>query len=148
MKPPVNLDTLMAEWAKDAPYDETDPHKAIARIPVLHAKYSQILSYHNLVSKKIEVEYKMKKKVLWDWYSGDLNNPEDLQAHNLGPILKKYMRQDIPFMLESDKRLNDILLKKAYQDEIVDACKSILKELNNRTWQIKSYMDWRKFINE
>jgi Recombination, repair and ssDNA binding protein UvsY len=148
MRPPVNLDNLTQEWMKDAPYDETDPHKALANIPVLHAKYTIILSHHNLISKKLEVDYKKKKKVLWEWYSGDLNNPEDLAEHNLPPNPKKIMRPDIPFMLETDSKLNDILLKKAYHDEIIDVCKSVIKELNNRTFQLNSYIKWKMYINE
>jgi len=25
-------------------------------------------------------------------------------------------------------------------------CQSILKELNNRAWELKSFIDWEKFI--
>jgi hypothetical protein len=35
---------------------------------------------------------------------------------------------------------------KAYHDEIVELCTSILKELNSRTYQLRSLIDWEKFI--
>jgi hypothetical protein len=31
-------------------------------------------------------------------------------------------------------------------EEIVEFCKQVLKELNNRTWQLKEYMSWERFI--
>jgi hypothetical protein len=147
MKPPVNIETLMEEWIKDASWDETEPQKALANIPKLHAKYLRIMSHHNLTVKKIQTEYNTRRKIKYDYISGDLNNPEDLEKYNLDPMVKKVLRADIPMWLDSDTELNNILLKKVIHEEIVEFCKSVIKELNNRTFQLKSYMDWERFIN-
>jgi hypothetical protein len=48
--------------------------------------------------------------------------------------------------LESDDDLSKHLAAKIMHDEIVDVCQSILKELNNRAWELKSFIDWEKFI--
>jgi hypothetical protein len=146
MKPPVTIDVLMEEWVKDAPYDETEPQRAMANIPKLHAKYLRIMSHHNLIVKKLGAEYNSKRKIKYDYIAGDLNNPEDLASHGLEPMMKKVLRSDIPMWLDSDNELNNILLKKVIHEEIVDFCKSVLKELNNRTFQLKAYMDWERFI--
>ena len=145
MKPPVNIDSLMEEWSKDAPIDETEPGRELAKIPSLHAKYLRIMTHHNLIVKKQMYEYHKMRKIKWEYYNGDLNNPEDLEQYGLDPNPKKILRADIPTYLDSDKELNDILLKKVMHEEIVDFCKSVLKELNNRTFQIRSFIDWEKF---
>jgi hypothetical protein len=31
-------------------------------------------------------------------------------------------------------------------EEVVEVCNAILKELNNRTWELRSFIDWEKFI--
>lgn len=72
MKPPVTIDVLMEEWVKDAPYDETEPQRAMANIPKLHAKYLRIMSHHNLIVKKLYAEYNTRRKIKWEYYSGDL----------------------------------------------------------------------------
>lgn len=146
MKPPVTIDALTEEWIKDAGWDETDPHKAVANIPKLHSKYLRITTHHNLIVKKLQADYNTRRKVKWDYYNGDLNNPEDLERYGLEPMTKKVMRADLQHWLDSDTELNNILLKKVMHEEIVDFCKSVLKELNNRTFQLKSYMDWERFI--
>lgn len=146
MKPPVNIDMLMEEWIKDAAYDETEPQRAIANIPKLHAKYLRIMTHHNLLVKKISTEYNTRRKIKWEYFSGDLNNPEDLAKYDLEPMLKKVLRVDLQHYLDSDIELNNILLKKVIHEEIVEFCRNVLKELNNRTWQLKSYMDWEKFV--
>lgn len=146
MKPPVNLEALMQEWSNDAPVNETDPQKSMARIPVLHAKYVNIRTHHNLLVKRIMSEYQMRRKIKWEYYNGDLNNPEDLQTYNLEPMTKKVMRADIPMWLDADSELNNLLLKKVVHEEIVDYCDKVIKELNNRTFQLRSYMDWERYI--
>lgn len=146
MKPPVNIELLMEEWVKDAQYDETEPQRAMANIPKLHAKYLRIMTHHNLIVKKLLAEYNTRRKIKWEYYSGDLNNQEDLEKYGLEPMLKKVLRADLQHYLDSDTELNNILLKKVIHEEIVEFCKNVLKELNNRTWQLKSYMDWEKFV--
>lgn len=146
MKPPVNIEALMEEWTKDAGWDETEPSRAIANIPKLHSKYLRIMTHHNLVVKKLGSDYNKRRKIKWEYYSGDLNNPEDLAAYGLEPMMKKVLRSDLQHYLDSDTELNSILLKKMMHEEIVDFCKSVIKELNNRTFQIRAHMDWERFI--
>jgi hypothetical protein len=145
MKPPVSLEDIMAMWAEDSVIDETEPGRSMAKIPILHAKYLRILSYHNLLVKKLHNDYQRMKKLKFEYYNGDLNNPEDLAEHNLEPFTRKVIRQDIPMWIDADKQLTDILLKKAMHQEIAEAATSILKELHSRTFQIKGIMEWERF---
>ena len=147
MKTPVNIDDLMEEWSKDSKVDETEPGRELAKISSLHAKYLRVLTHHNLVCKKLQNDYLKMKRVKWEYYSGDLNNPEDLELYNLQPIMKKILRQDIPIYLDSDSELNNLLMKKSLHQEIVDYCGSVLKELNNRTFQMNNLIKWEMFTS-
>lgn len=147
MKPPVNIDDLMEEWSKDSKIDETEPGRELIKTSTLHSKYLRIMTHHNLICKKLMGDYNKLKKIKWEYYSGDLNNPEDLEKYNLEPMMKKVLRQDIPTYIDSDTDLNNILLKKMLHQEVVDFCGSVLKELNNRTWQLRSFIEWEKFTS-
>lgn len=147
MNPPVSIDDLMEMWSKDSYIDETEAGRELLKISQYHSKYLRIMSHHNLMCKKLHGDYNKLKKLKWDYYSGDLNNPEDLEEHGFLPMNKKVLRQDIPMFIDSDKDLNNILLKKAIHQEIVDVCSSIIKELNSRTWQLKSFIDYEEFIS-
>jgi hypothetical protein len=48
--------------------------------------------------------------------------------------------------MEADEDVNRLLASKLINEEMVDVCTSILKELNNRAWELKSFIDWEKFI--
>lgn len=146
MKLPTTMDILLEEWTQDAKIDELNIHKELLNIANLKVKYLKILSHHNMKVKILEKEYDKLKRVKWEYYSGDLNNPEDLKQYNLPPWPKKVLRQDLSYYLDSDKDLVDFLLKKTMHSEIVEVCKEIIKELNNRTYQIRGFIDYRKFL--
>lgn len=145
MELPQEIDKLFTEWSTDSFIDETEPGRALLATPTLHAKYLKILTFHSLKLKEITFIYNSKKNIKTEWYKGNLNNPEDLKEHGLEPQLNHYGTNRINDLLDSDKELIRILAKKAVHEEIVDAAKSIIKELNNRVWEIKSYIEWERF---
>lgn len=147
MLPPVSIETLLAEWSNDSEMDLTEPSRELTRIPKLHSKYLKILAHHNLCVKKLVSDYNKMKGLKWQYYSGDLNNPEDLAEHGLEPWPRKTIKQDIPTLLDADKDLNNILLRKVAHQEIVDCCNSILKEVNNRTFQVNNIIKWEIYVD-
>ena len=138
------LDELLEEWRKDSDIDRTEPGKALLSIPKLHSKYLNILSKHRLLAKEAEFKYNKWKKLKWEYYTGKLDDDE-LEKYGWKPF-PFVLKSDITTYLESDEDLNKYLAAKAVHDEIVDICGSILKELNSRTYQLRSFIDWEKFI--
>ena len=148
MKPPVTIDILMDMWSKDAQVDLTEPARELAKISSLHAKYLNILSHHNLIIKKLNSDYTKKKSIMFQYYSGDLNDPEELEKYGFNePMRKKILRQDISIYLDGDEQLINILLKKSLHQEIVDYCSSVIKEINNRTFQLNNIIKWEIFTS-
>lgn len=141
----TKLDELLLMWTEDSEIDRTEPGKALLDIPKLHSKYLNILSRHRLLSKESEFKYNKMKRLKWEYYTGKLDSD----------VLKKYgweqfpytLKSDINTYLESDDDLNKCIAAKLMHDEIVDVCQSILKELNSRTYQLRSFIDFEKFIN-
>lgn len=138
------LDELLQMWAKDSVIDRTEPGKELINIPQLHSKYLNILSRHRLLTKEAEFKYNKMKKVKWEYYTGKL---DDDQLKQLGwepfPFV---LKSEITTYFESDEDLNKLTAQKIMYEEIVEVCQSILKELNNRAWELKSFIDWEKFI--
>lgn len=142
----TDIDALTDMWNKDSKVDKTELTVELARIPELHSKYLKILSHHNLIIRKLNFSYNTLKKIKWEYYNGDLNNPDDLKLYGYEPIHKKILRQDLPMYIEADNELVQILFKKATSQEIVDACTAIMKELTNRTYQLGNMIKWELFI--
>jgi hypothetical protein len=139
------LDELLEMWRQDSQIDRTEPSKELLNIPQLHSKYLNILSRHRLLSKDAEFKYNKMKKLKWEYYTGKLDD-DQLKQYNWEPF-PFVLKSDITTYLESDEDINKYLANKILHDEIVDVCTSILKELNSRTYQLRSFIDYEKFIN-
>jgi len=133
------LDDLLEMWRQDSDIDRTEPGKALLDIPKLHSKYLNILSQHRLLSKQAEFKYNKMKKLKWEYYTGKLDD-DDLKKYGWEPF-PFVLKSDITTYLESDEDLNKYLASKVLHDEIVDVCGTILKELNSRTYQLRSFID-------
>ena len=138
------LDELLEEWRKDSDIDRTEPGKALLDIPKLHSKYLNILSRHRLLSKEAEFKYNKMKKVKWEYYTGKLDDDE-LKKYGWEPF-PFVLKSDITTYLESDEDLNKYLAQKRMHEEIVEVCQSIMKELSARTFQLRDFISWEKFI--
>ena len=138
MKPPVNIDSLMKEWSQDSGIDSTAMEKELLKISHLHSKYLNIMSYHRHLVRKMEADYKMMKGLREDYYQGHLTK-EELDERGWEPMQHVLTNPQIARKLETDGELNKLLLKKIAHEEIVSYCESVLKSLNNRTWDLGNY---------
>ena len=138
------IEELLEEWRKDADIDRTEPGKALLDIPKLHSKYLNILSKHRLLAKEAECKYNKWKKLKWEYYTGKLDD-EELQKYKWSPF-PFVLKSDITTYLESDEDLNKYSAQKVMHEEVVELCQAILKELNSRTFQLRDYIAWERFI--
>lgn len=138
IKPPVNIDSLMKEWSQDSGIDSTAMEKELLKISHLHSKYLNIMSYHRHLVRKMEADYKMMKGLREDYYQGHLTK-EELDERGWEPMQHVLTNPQIARKLETDGELNKLLLKKIAHEEIVSYCESVLKSLNNRTWDLGNY---------
>lgn len=138
------IDELLEMWRQDADIDRTEPGKALLDIPKLHSKYLNILSRHRLLVKEAEFKYNKMKKVKWEYYTGKMD--DDTLKHYGWEPFPFILKSDITTYLDSDEDLNKFLANKAMHEEIVDVCNAILKELNSRTFQLRDFIAWERFI--
>ncbi len=141
----MELEKILEEWEKDAVIDQTEPSKELIRIPILHSKYINVLVKHKMASKKANFDYLKMRKLKWEYYTGKLSQ-EELEENGWEPF-PFTLKSDINTYLESDKDLIRLLEKKVYHDESVSVIEAILNELKQRTWQLRDFISWEKFIN-
>ena len=63
------------------------------------------------------------------------------------PFQLNILKVDIEKYLSSDDDLSLIRLRLSYTKEKVDYLESVIKIISNRQWNIRSAIDWRKFLN-
>ena len=139
-----NLEQVLNNWKQDAEIDQTEPGKELIKIPILHNKYLSILTKHRIASKKANFDYLRMRKLKWEYYTGKTSQ-EELEERGWEPF-KFTLKSDVSTYLESDTDLIKLLEKKVYHEECVSVIESIMNELKQRTWQLRDYISWEKFV--
>jgi hypothetical protein len=141
------VDEITEMWIKDAKIDDVDLDVESLKVPTLHAKYLRILYQEKLKLKSYLIKRKTLSRVLGEYYRGDLNSPEDLREIQREPWSRTVLKQDLSSYVDSDKDMIKLLTKISYQEEVVSLLEDIIKNINNRGFQIKNSIDWRKLTN-
>jgi hypothetical protein len=139
-----NLEQVLKNWERDTVIDQTEPGKELIKIPTLHNKYLAILTQHKIASKKAHFDYLRMRKVKWEYYTGKMSR-EELAEYGWEPF-QFTLKSDINTYLEADADLIKLLEKKVYHEETVSVIESIMNELKQRTWQLRDFISWEKFI--
>jgi hypothetical protein len=138
------LDEILAEWDKDSELDRTEPGRELIKIPKLHSKYLTIMSHYRQLVKSNEFRIAEMKKLKWQYYTGKMSQ-EDLAENSWQPF-PYVLKSDVTTYIDGDKDLNRLMAQKSMNQECVTACEFILKELHSRTFQLKSFIDYERFI--
>ena len=139
------LEQILKQWEKDSVMDQTEPSKEMIRIPILHSSYLQMLTKHKIAAKKAHFDYLRMRKLKWEYYTGKMSQ-EELEEYGWEPF-QFALKSDITTYLEADKDLIKLLEKKVYHEESVSVVESIMNELKQRTWQLKEFIAWERFVS-
>jgi hypothetical protein len=140
-----NLEQILKYWETDSNMDQTEPSKELLKIPVLHSKYLNILTKHKIASKKAHFDYLRMRKIKWEYFTGKMSK-EELDEYGWEPF-QFALKSDINTYLEADGDLIKLLEKKVYHEEAISVIESIMSELKQRTWQLRDFISWEKFVN-
>ena len=142
----MDLSDIRKLVAEDMPIDDTELDVESMTIPQLHSKYLNFYLDEKLVLQKLNSDYYRLKKTKWEYYTGKLDD-EQLKEYGWEPFQFKILKQDIDLYMDSDEDLQKLSNKVAYQKEKINYLDSILKSINNRQWNIRNAIEWRKFLN-
>ena len=138
----INLDKNQSMWQEDCKIDIDNMHEESIKVPQLHSKYHEILNNLILLRTKAQKIQKSVRHERYEYYSGKA----DPEVYEREPFPKKVRDKDalIRYM-DADDRVSDANLKVEYYDVMINYTESILKQISNRTYQIKNSIEWHKF---
>ena len=138
----INLDKIQSMWQEDCKIDIDNMHEESIKVPQLHSKYHEILNNLILLRTKAQKIQKSVRHERYEYYSGKA----DPEVYEKEHFPKKVRDKDalIRYM-DADDRVSDANLKVEYYDVMINYTESILKQISNRTYQIKNSIEWHKF---
>ena len=138
----VTLDTIQEMWEKDAKIDRDNLHEESLNIPSLHAKYFELYNTIFILRKKAEQQRKNIRHERYEYYAGKA----DPEVYQKDPFAKKIRDKDtMTKYLDADEKLSNSSLKIDYYDTMLIYLESILKVIQNRTYQIKNAIEFMRF---
>jgi hypothetical protein len=137
-----DIEMIKSMWEKDSHIDIDNLHEESLKVPVLHAKYYEI--YNNLVLLKTKAEQQRKniRHERYEYYSGK----SDPDVYVKDPFPKKVRDKDaMQKYLDADEKLSTVSMKIEYYQVMINYIDSILKQVSNRTYQIKNSIEFLRF---
>ena len=129
-------------WEKDSQIDADNLHTESLKVPALHAKYHEMFNNFHLLRKKAEQQRKNIRHERYEYYSGKA----DPEVYIDNPFGKKIRDKDtMTKYLDADEKLSTSSLKIDYYDTMLVYLESILKVIQNRTFQIKNAIEFMRF---
>ena len=138
----ITLDKLQEMWEKDSKINPDELHTESLNIPSLHAKYFELYNTIFLLRKKAEQQRKNIRHERYEYFSGK----SDPDVYIKDPFPKKIRDKDtMQKYLDADGKLSNSSLKIEYYDTMLTYIESILKVIQNRTFQIKNAIEFMRF---
>ena len=138
----IDLETLQGMWHEDSKIDPDNLHTESLNIPVLHSKYYDIYNTLMLLRKKAEQQRKNIRHERYEYFSGK----SDPEVYIDNPFPKKIRdKETMQKYLDADTKLSGVSLKIEYYEVMLRFIEEILKQITNRTYQIKNAIEFMRF---
>ncbi|WLW37065.1 single stranded DNA-binding protein [Synechococcus phage S-MS29] len=129
-------------WKKDSVIDNDLYCEESTKVPQLHMKYMEFFNTYSLMKRERELDYSKLVKEKWLYYKGKAPS----SVYKEVPFdLKLTTKEEITMFIDADEDIRKLQYKIAYIDQTLAFLESVLRQINNRTYQIKNAIEWEKF---
>ena len=138
----MDLETIQSMWSKDAQIDQDNLHDEAAKIPSLHAKYFDLYNNIKLLRERSVTKDNNVRLERWNYYAGKA----DPEVYEKEPFPYKVREKDaIKRYMDADDKVQQTTLKIKYYDVMLTYLEDIIKQVGNRSYQLKNIIDWHNF---
>jgi len=137
----MTLDELKAQVLLDLSVDNEHLDTESLKNQEIKAKYLDYKSRYELLLFKAKGDYKRLYREKWEYYGGKA----DAKIYISKPFDLKVLKTDLSVYITSDDEVIDAENKIGYLETVVDYIKGVIKSVDNRGWDIKNSIEWKKF---
>ena len=139
----MDLETLQNQADIDLKIDDTELDLESIRTPQLHNKYLKLFTKYSLQLKKVKDDYDGLYKFKWEYYTGK----STMEVYQAEPFDLKVLKSDVHIYLNADAELQKLGQRQEYLNVVVVYIERVLREINNRNWNIRNTIEWKKFLH-
>ena len=137
----MNLEELKLQVSQDLRVDDEHLDTESLKNQEIKAKYLEYKSKFELLLFKAKGDYKRLYREKWEYYGGKA----DAKIYASKPFDLKVLKTDLGVYISADEEIIDAENKIGYLETVVDYIKGVIKSVDNRGWDIKNAIEWKKF---
>ena len=137
----MNLDELKLQVQNDLRINDEHLDTESLKNQEIKAKYLDHKSRYELLLFKAKGDYKRLYREKWEYYGGKA----DAKIYASKPFDLKVLKTDLSVYITSDEDIINAENKVGYLEVVVDYIKGVIKSVDNRGWDIKNAIEWKKF---
>jgi hypothetical protein len=137
----MTLDELKLQVQRDLKVDNEHLDTESLKNQEIKANYLDHKSRYELLLYKAKGDYKRMYREKWEYYGGKA----DAKIYATKPFDLKVLKTDLAVYITSDEDIINAENKVGYLETVVDYIKGVIKSVDNRGWDIKNAIEWRKF---
>tara|TARA_Y100001951_G_C11160931_1_gene194714 strand:- start:15 stop:446 length:432 start_codon:yes stop_codon:yes gene_type:complete len=138
----MDLDKLKQAAREDLPItDQEHIDQECYRNQIIKQRWLDFKSDFELLLVKAKTDHQLLYRQKWEYYGGKA----DAKVYVAKPFDIRVMKTDLTMYIQSDEDILRLQNKIGYYESCVDYCKGVIKSIDNRGWDIKSAIDWKKF---
>tara|TARA_Y100000296_G_scaffold5368_1_gene6635 strand:- start:611 stop:1042 length:432 start_codon:yes stop_codon:yes gene_type:complete len=108
---------------------------------VIKQKWLDFKADFELLLVKAKTDHQLLYRQKWEYYGGKA----EAKVYAAKPFDIKVMKTDLAMYIQSDEDILRLSNKIGYYESCVDYCKGVIKSIDNRGWDIKHSIEWKKF---
>ena len=137
----MNLDELKLQVSQDLRVDDEHLDTESLKNQEIKATYLDHKSKFELLLFKAKGDYKRLYREKWEYYGGKA----DAKIYATKPFDLKVLKTDLGVYISADEEIIDAENKIGYLETVIDYIKGVIKSVDNRGWDIKNAIEWKKF---
>lgn len=136
---------LMEEWQKDCKIDSTDLMTVMYAHPNLHSKYLTALMGYKVKLSKLTAKYQEARIIRVRYYNGEMTKEQLADKKWSQYLFAKPLKSQMEALVDAAPEIQEIEDRSIYIKTLVDACESIMKDINSRYFLFKTLVEYTKF---
>ena len=138
----MNLDQLKEEAKKDLIIEnEEQLGSESLKNQKIKIKYLDQRSRFQLLLQKANGDYQRMYREKWEYYGGK----SDAKVYVAKPFDLKVLKNDLAMYITSDEEVIALMDKIGYLEIVIKYLEGVIKSIDNRGWDIKNTIEWKKF---
>ena len=137
----MNLDELKLQVQRDLKVDDEHLDTESLKNQEIKANYLDYKSRYELLLYKAKGDYKRMYRDKWEYYGGKA----DAKIYATKPFDLKVLKTDLAVYISADEEIMNAENKIGYLETVIDYIKGVIKSVDNRGWDIKNAIEWKKF---